>query len=310
MIEVSGLTRCYGSHKAIDGLSFRIGSNEIVGFLGLNGAGKSTTLRILGGILLPTAGSVKIHGQDLLDAPLEARRRIGFLPEVPPLYKEMTVRDFLFYIGSLREVPSDRIEARIQDVARRCSIDRVLDQVIGTLSWGFQKRVGIAQAIIHEPALVILDEPIAGLDPVQIVEMRKVIVGLRERCTVLVSSHILSEISQTCDRILVLHKGRLVAEGTEDSLTSRIEPSKRIVVFLRGTAAGFEAAVKGMKEVVSWKVHEDHGAILAVRVELTGDHREELVRRLVQGGLGIRRLEDAEAELEQVFVYLTREEKA
>ena len=309
MIEVNGLTRYYGDLRAIEGLSFRIGANEIVGFLGLNGAGKSTTLRILAGLTLPTAGTVTINGEDLLSTTLAMRSEIGFLPEDPPLHREMTTRNFLRYVGRLRGMDPGGIDDAVVEVAHRCAIHQVLDQVVGTLSYGYQKRVGIAQAIIHGPRLVILDEPIAGLDPIQIVEMRSVISSLRESCTVLVSSHILSEIHQTCDRIFVFHQGSIVAEGTEEELARKIQPSTRIRLTLRDDQGVAEPLLQANEWVSSFQL--DRGTrLLQVRVDLTGDHREQLVAALVQAGVGIRRVDDAEAELEHIFVELTREEAA
>ncbi len=311
MIAVRGLTRYYGDQKAIEDLSFDITSNEVVGFLGLNGAGKTTTLKILAGLLLPTAGSVSINGQDMTSSPIEMRRQLGFLPEEPPLHKEMTVRDYLRFLGRLRGMPADRLNHAIEHVARRTSIIQVIDRVIGTLSFGYQKRVGIAQTIIHQPDLVILDEPITGLDPVQIVEMRKVIVGLKETCTVLVSSHILSEISQTCDRILVLHDGRLVAQGTEDDLSAGILPASQLVVTLRGSRARFEELAAGATDLVeSYSVLKEREGLLELSVKLKGDLREDFVARMVGAGLGIRRLDDASPELEQIFLGLTQKEVA
>ncbi|MBN1334692.1 MAG: ABC transporter ATP-binding protein [Deltaproteobacteria bacterium] len=307
MIEVRGLTRYYGTTKAVEDLTFSIASNEIVGFLGLNGAGKTTTLKILAGLLLPTAGEVRLDGQDLFSAPLDVRKRIGFLPEEPPLYAEMTVRDFLVHVGLIRGLTREEAESAIPSVAERTGIQEVLDQVIGTLSHGFRKRVGIAQAIVHHPSLVILDEPIAGLDPVQIVEMREMIVGLRATCTVLVSSHILSEVSQTCDRLLILKNGRLAGQGTESELALRARGHARLLLSVRGTREDLARALDGPSEVTGWTVEAEAGAVLTARVDLSGDHAEVVVRRLVEAGVGIRRVVEAEAELEQIFLQLTGE---
>jgi ABC-2 type transport system ATP-binding protein len=310
MIEVTGLTRYYGDHRAIENLSFRIETHQIVGVLGLNGAGKSTTLRILAGLLMPSEGTVRIDGQDILDAPLEWRRQIGFLPEDPPLYDEMVVRDFLRYTGRLRGMSSQAVEAAIEDVAGRTAIHEVLDRVIDTLSHGFRKRVGIAQSIIHSPSLVILDEPISGLDPVQIVEMREVVGRFREGCTVLVSSHILSEISQTCDHILVLHEGRLVAQGTEEELAARILQGRKLALVLRGTTPMVAKLLEGAPEVEHVDGIEEREGLIQARLTLSGDTREALVSRLAGAGVGIRKVDDGEAELEQIFIGLTRENAA
>ncbi|MEX1369513.1 MAG: ABC transporter ATP-binding protein, partial [Nannocystaceae bacterium] len=204
MIEASGLTRYYGDFAALSDASFTIEDREIVGFLGLNGAGKSTVLKILAGLLQPSAGSVKVGGVDASTDPDALRRKIGFLPEEPPLYREMRVREFLQWCGELKGCSKAEVRKALPTVLKTCDLEAMADRVIGELSHGYKKRVGIAQAIIHRPEVVILDEPISGLDPQQIVEMRKVVRSLKEHATVLISSHILSEIEQTCDRILVI----------------------------------------------------------------------------------------------------------
>jgi len=304
MIEVSGLTRYYGAQPAVRDVSFEIGSNEIVGFLGLNGAGKSTTLKVLAGLLLPNAGRVVIDGVDALEAPDSLREQIGFLPEDPPLYTEMRVREFLLWVGQIKGRSAAELDERLGEVMELCQITHVADRVIDTLSHGYRKRVGIAQAIVHNPSLVILDEPISGLDPVQIVEMRTVIRSLKEHCTVLISSHILSEISQTCDRILVLHDGRLVAQGSEDQLATEMAGTTRLVIEVRGDRGALERVLTDSPEVSDYTIDSANG-VLTATVQLPEDDREKLVWELVGAGLGLRRLDDAEAELEHIFLGLT-----
>ncbi|MCB9760215.1 MAG: ABC transporter ATP-binding protein [Alphaproteobacteria bacterium] len=310
MIEVQGLTRYYGYHPAVLDLSFRINANEIVGFLGLNGAGKSTTLKILAGLLLPSAGSVSIKGVDLLSAPDSLRSRIGFLPEDPPLYLDMKVREFISFCGQLKGMPADQVAGRLDKVLKDCNLDEFADRVIGTLSHGQRKRVGIAQAIIHDPDLVILDEPISGLDPRQIREIREVIVSLKASHTVLISSHILSEISQTCDRILVLKGGRVVAEGTEDELAARLSGGGRVILELRGDPDDAREALGSFESVTSHEVTDLGGGLIKALAVLSADEREALVVHLIQAGLGLRRLDDAESELEEIFLNLTKEGQA
>jgi ABC-2 type transport system ATP-binding protein len=305
MIEVNGLTRYYGETRAIEDLSFSIGANEIVGFLGLNGAGKTTTLKILAGLLHPTSGSVRIEGQDLFGSPMDARRNIGFLPEVAPLYTEMRVRDYLRFLGELRGMDRSGLDSAIDEVAERTHMTEALDVVIDTLSYGYRKRVGIAQAILHSPRWVILDEPIGGLDPVQIVGMRKVIANLRDTCTVLVSSHILSEVSQTCDRLLILKQGRLVAEGSEQELSHMAVHGTSLRVQLRVAPADLDRIVGATGLVKEASVLRTEGELVTARVDLTGDHREAFVAALVNAGVGVRKVEDAEAELEDIFLELT-----
>ncbi len=304
MIEVSGLTRYYGYSPAVLDVNFSIQNNQVVGFLGLNGAGKSTTLKILAGLLLPSAGSVSIDGVDVVQAPDSLRASIGFLPEDAPLYRDMRVRDFVVYSGRLKGMSAEEAEARVDEVLAHCDIATHALEVISTLSHGYRKRVGIAQAIIHAPKLVILDEPISGLDPVQIRAIREVIVGLKQHCTVLISSHILSEISQTCDRILVLKDGRLVAEGTEDELSARLSGGGRLELELRGDSDAIVASLEAFEQCTKVQVKRSDKDIVHVLVHLSTDDREALVTHLVKAGIGLRRLDDAEGELEEIFLNL------
>jgi len=305
MIEVQSLSRYYGSRCAVNQVSVSIASNEVVGFLGLNGAGKTTMLKVLAGLLLPSGGEVSVDGVDMSESPTAVRSRIGFLPEDPPLYLEMTVRDCLSFVGGLRGMSPSEIEGRLTDVLSRTNLDEVADRVIGELSHGFRKRVGIASAIIHSPKLVILDEPISGLDPVQIVEIREVIRGLKQECTVLLSSHILSEISQTCDRILVLNQGRLVAQGTETELAGRFHIGGSVDLGLRGDSGTIRSTIEaqsGVKKLIELSAGE---GVSTVRVSMADDVREALVSALVGAGIGIRSVTDAHDELEGIFLELT-----
>jgi ABC-2 type transport system ATP-binding protein len=306
MIEVRDLSRYYGKTPALRDVSFDIADKQIVGVLGLNGAGKSTLLRILAGMLLPSMGSVKVDGVDAVDAPDSLRSRIGFLPETPPLYPAMRVREFLRWCGQVKGRRAADIDARLDGVLARCGIAHMADRVIDTLSHGYRKRVGIAQAIIHDPKLVILDEPVSGLDPAQIVEMRRVLRGLKESCTVLVSSHILSEISQTCDRILVIHDGRIVADGTEDELAHRLGARSRLALTLRGNRGVVESVFGSLDGIGTWAWGPDAGGTRRVDVELDRDIREELAGALVEAGVGLRRMVEVENELEQMFLGVTR----
>jgi ABC-2 type transport system ATP-binding protein len=310
VIEVHSLSRYYGERRAVDDVSFSIRTGEVVGLLGLNGAGKSTTLKVLAGLILPSSGTVTVDGFDMSQAPVAVRSRIGFLPEDPPLYTEMTVTEFLFFVGGLRGLGRPAIAERLPVVLGIAQLNEVAGRVIGELSHGFRKRVGIAQAIIHSPKLIILDEPISGLDPVQIVDMRAVIRSLAKESTVIVSSHILSEISQTCDRLIVLNDGRLVATGTEAELAANLKTGGTIVVSVRGTIQAAIAvinAVSGVGEVVA--IAESDGRA-QLRVNMKEDCREAIVSALVAGGLGVRGVEDAADELEQIFLDLTRSGKA
>jgi len=294
----------------VDAASFTIREHEVVGFLGLNGAGKTTTLKVLAGLLPPSDGTVTLDGLDMFTAGVGIRAQIGFLPEDPPLYLEMVVSDFLRFVGGLRGMSRADIDARLPGVLAQTQLSEVANRVIAELSHGFRKRVGIAQAIIHGPRLVILDEPISGLDPVQIVEMRKVIHGLKKESTVLVSSHILSEISQTCDRILVLNEGRLVAQGTEQELAGRFHIGGSVDLSLRADGALVRKILEGCEGVKKVILIGESDGIVDARVSMSLDVREDLVAALVDAGIGVRRVDNAHDELEEIFLDLTRPGKA
>ena len=306
MVEVESLSRFYGSRCAVDRVSFSIAANKVVGFLGLNGAGKSSTLKVLAGLLLPSAGTVTIDGVDMGANPTAVRATIGFLPEDPPLYTEMRVTDFLRFVAGLRGMSDADIESRLPDVLKKTNLTDVADRVIDELSHGYRKRVGIAQAIIHGPKLVILDEPISGLDPVQIVEIRSVIRGLAEESTVLVSSHILSEISQTADRILVLNQGRLVAQGTEAELAGRFHIGGSVDMVLRGERSEIESTLNANASVKKLIDLDSDGDDVVLRISMAEDVREDLVAALVEKGIGVRGVANAHDELEGIFLDLAR----
>jgi len=305
MIEARGVHKHYGSKAALDGVSFSIATGEVVGFLGLNGAGKTTMLKILCGLLLPTAGSVTVDGVDAVSDPLALRRRIGFLPDRPPLYGEMSVRDMLAYAGRLNGVSAARITGRVNDVLTLADLHHVADDLVETLSHGYRQRVGIAQAIVHEPKLVVLDEPISGLDPAQIVAMRGLIRGLKEKHTVLLSSHILGEITHTADRILVLHGGRIVAQGTEAELVGG--GKKRVEIVARGSlAAVHKGDFLNTAGISVAEAIELDGGLIRLRARFESDDvRERLVKSLVEQGFGVRSVTDLETDLEALFLKLT-----
>lgn len=311
MVETTSLTRTYGDRLALDGVSFSIEAGEIVGVLGLNGAGKSTLLKILAGLLLPSSGEATVDGRSVVDAPAAARSRIGFLPEEPPVYREMTVGDYLRYAGRLKGKTEKEVDARLPAVLEQAGLVRDdLPRVIGELSHGYRKRVGIAQAILHEPALVILDEPISGLDPRQIVEMRETVTGLRGKHTVLISSHILPEISQTCDRILLIHEGRLVAEGTEDELAERLGAAGgRWRLRIRGAKDTIEKTLGGVEGTSALSVRKE-GDLCEAELTASAEAVEGAVAALVKAGLGVRQIVPTETELEQAFLDLTRTKEA
>lgn len=303
MIQATALTRYYGDFPALKDASFVIPDREIVGFLGLNGAGKSTALKIIAGLLLPTAGTVTVGGIDAAREPDALRRKIGFLPEEPPLYREMRVREFLQWCGELKGSTTAGVRKALPDVLDICDLTHMADRVIGELSHGYKKRVGIAQAIIHRPEVVILDEPISGLDPQQIVEMRKVVRSLKEFATVLISSHILTEVEQTCDRVLVIHRGRLVGEGSGEDLGGREGHERHLSLVIRGDEAVLREVLGDAPFVESFEIQTD-GDELRADVVLAGDDREELARRLLDAELGLWQLVEARSRLEQIFLRL------
>ena len=306
MIHVKGLVKYYGDHRAVAGVDFDLPSGAVVGFLGLNGAGKTTILRVLAGDLEPSAGTVQVDGRDLLDDARDYRLRVGFLPETVPIFPDLTVREYLRYVARLRGLASKGMEQRIDDVCQQVAIVRYVDSPIRHLSHGYQKRLGIASAIVHEPNLVILDEAISGLDPVQIVEMRKLVRGLAGERTVLVSSHILTEISQTCDEILVIRDGRIGARGSERELLKKLGAVRAVQVAVRGDLDKAQKVVEGVAGVTGVDVDRNEDGELLLSVTVSRDVRPDLARALVNADLDLVRLDRALGELEGVFLELAQ----
>ena len=316
MIEIQELYKYYGDRRAIGPVSTQITQGEVVGLLGLNGAGKTTTLRVLACDLLPTSGTVKVAGFDVVERPDDVRAKVGYLPDRPPLYDDMTVREYLSYAARLRNVPKNEVKRRLSDVFELTELGSVGDQLIGSLSHGFRQRVGIAQSIVHRPELVVLDEPISGLDPVQIMEMRELVRGLRGSHTVVVSSHILTEISETCDRILVIDDGKIAWSGTEAELSATLKQGMRVALSLR--AAGVSSVVAaekaraaltgldGVREIEILEPAEAGEGVVSLRLAVTRDVRDAVGRRVVEAGLGILELA-REKELESMFLQLLGE---
>jgi ABC-2 type transport system ATP-binding protein len=311
VIEIRDLYKYFGDRRAVGPLSATIDKGEIVGLLGLNGAGKTTTLRVLACDLLPTSGSVRVGGVDVVERPDEVRARIGYLPDVPPLYGEMTVREYLEFAARLRGVGGAEVAKRVAEAIDLTEVGDERDNVIAALSHGFRQRVGIAQAIVHRPELVVLDEPISGLDPVQIVEMRSLIRSLGGEHTVVVSSHILNEIHETCDRILVIRDGEIVASGSEAELSSKLLEGMLLDLTLRAPAGGEAAAaseliqgIAGVRDVEPRLASERGAGIATFRVHASGDVRDALCRKLIESGYGLLELTRAERELENVFLKL------
>lgn len=306
MIEAHKLSKYYGERAAIRDLTFSIASGEVVGLLGLNGAGKTTTLRTLACLLLPTSGSVRVDGVEVTEDPYTIRCKIGFLPDVPPLYPEMTVGRFLNFAARLRQVPSREAAAAVAEAEKKTGLGDMHGEVIGELSHGFRQRVGLAQAIVHRPALLILDEPTAGLDPAQIVEMRGLLRGLGGEHTVLISSHFLTEISQICDRLLVIHNGELVGQGSEADLASAMGGGGiTIEAEVRGQPTELAARLAEVASVTKAASRTTAESSTVFEIACNADVRPEIARVVVSAGCDLLRLDRNASRLEGIFMSLT-----
>lgn len=311
MIQVTGLTKFYGDRLAVSNLNFEINAGEIVGFLGPNGAGKSTTMKIITGFMPPSSGTVKIHGMDLDDQPVEVKKILGYLPEIPPVYTEMTVKEYVTYGARLHQVEESKIGLAVEKALKRLSIMDVQNRLIGNLSKGYRQRVGFAQAIVHEPKVLILDEPTVGLDPAQIIEIRDLMKSLSGHTTVILSSHILSEITATCQRVLVISQGQIVAQDTIQSLAARASGGRSIrVKVLKPSQSGIEK----MKTLSGVDVVTQMGSpeLLNVRLkpgvtqeEATGI-AEKLTTLVVSEGMGLLELGHESGSLEAAYLALTQ----
>lgn len=301
MIEVHELTKRYNQILAVDKVSFAIEKGEIVGFLGPNGAGKTTTLRVLTGYLSPTSGTCRIGGWDVGENPVEAKERIGYLPEDNPLYDEMKVYEYLQFVGMLRRIDAG---GRIKDVAGVCGIEDVMGQSIGTLSRGYRQRVGLASAILHDPEILLFDEPTSGLDPNQVIEVRELIKKLGREKTVMISTHILREVEAVCDRVLIINRGKIVADGSKDEL-QKLEKGKEVI--LVSLKAPQESALEAMER---WNVvvKESDGEITSYEIEADRDIREELFFMAKEKDWIILEMYRKIASLEDVFRELTVEQ--
>jgi ABC-2 type transport system ATP-binding protein len=311
LIEVQGLTKFYDERPAIQDVTFSVPRGQVLGFLGPNGAGKSTTMRILTGFIGASSGSASVGGYDVFRQSLEVRRRVGYLPETTPLYNEMRVDGFLELMCKLRGVPPSRRSARVAEAIESCGLDDRRTEVIGRLSRGLRQRVGLAQAIVHEPDALILDEPTAGLDPGQTRETRDLIKELGRRHTVILSSHILSEVEATCERVLIINEGRIVADGAPGKLAQRLGSGRRheVELVVRGDAAAIEKTVRGVAGVDEVTVvPEGEDAVRVVATTAVADLREKLSRAVILAGFGLLEVQERALTLEDVFLQLTAAE--
>jgi ABC-2 type transport system ATP-binding protein len=306
MIKVENLTKRYAGQPAVQNLNFEVGQGEIMGFLGPNGAGKTTTMRILAGFMPPTSGRATIAGFDVFSQSLQARAHLGYMPENVPLYNDMRVDEYLVYRAALKSVPRRRVVERVGDVKELCGLKEVQNQLIGTLSKGYRQRVGLADALLHEPDLLILDEPTIGLDPNQIRQVRELIRNLGKQHTILLSTHILPEVEMTCSRVIIIHKGRIEACDTPDNLLGKIRQAGGVLIEARtgsDNAAEELKKITGVRDVMTdvdgeWK-------IFSLRVESGVDVREQIFRLATDRRWIVRELTQRRATLEDVFVELT-----
>jgi ABC-2 type transport system ATP-binding protein len=304
MIRTEGLTKDFGSRRAIDKLSFEANQGEIVGFLGPNGAGKTTTMRILAGFMPPTFGTAQIAGFDVVEESIEVRKRVGYLPETVPLYQEMTVFGYLRFMADLRHLPNP--DDMVDNALELVQLDSRADSLISTLSKGMRQRVGLAQALLHKPEVLILDEPTIGLDPAQIIEVRNIIRDVGKNRTVLLSTHILPEAQQICDRVLIINKGKIIAEDTPENLQARLVGAARSLIRVRGDADELVGKVGKIKGVQAAKVRPD-GA-LEFQYAPAEDIRPAVAKAVIKAGFDLLEFSPVGMSLEEIFLQLTRED--
>jgi ABC-2 type transport system ATP-binding protein len=310
VIEVQHLTKRYGRVTAVDDVSFRVERGEILGFLGPNGAGKTTTMRILTGYMPATDGKAIVAGFDVFDQPVEAKRRTGYLPEAPPLYPDMSVVEYLNFVAKIKAVPPADRRQRVKQVMRRVRVDDVADRLCAQLSKGYKQRVGLAQALIHNPDVLILDEPTAGLDPKQIIETRELIKELAGNHTIVLSTHILPEVSQTCQRVVIINHGRVVAVDTPDNLTRRLRGSETMYVQVDAAGGDVAAALSRIPGVTRVAESDRRDGLTGYEVdsEHGRDVRRDLARTIVTNGWGLVELRAMRMSLEEIFLSLTTED--
>ena len=312
MIKVEGLTKRYARNVAVENISFEVGKGEIVGFLGKNGAGKTTTMRVLTCFLPPTAGKASVAGFDVLEQSLEVKKRIGYLPETPPLYPEMEIATYLTFVAKLKGIPAGEISKRVAEVCDRTGLASVKDTIIGKLSKGYRQRVGLAQAIIHNPDVLILDEPTSGLDPQQIIETRDLIKGLAGNHTIILSTHILPEVEQICEKVIIIAKGKVVATDSVENLTSRLRGSESVAVeVIAPDGAGVQSRLEQVAGVSRVIHKESKDGRLHFTVEsLEGKHiRPGVARAVIEAGWNLNELHGMALSLEEIFLELTGSHK-
>ena len=312
MIKVERLTKRYGPTLAVKDITFEVEKGEIVGFLGPNGAGKTTTMRILTGFLPPTSGTASVAGHDVLEEPLEVKKHIGYLPEAPPVYPEMSVEGYLDFFGRLKGIPSGEVNERLDGVVEGCALGDVRQKLIGQLSKGYRQRVGLAQALIHDPDVLIFDEPTAGLDPKQIAEVRQLIHDLSGEHTIILSTHILSEVQSIASRIIIINDGKLEASDTPENLMARMRGHESLLIEIDGPPEDVEERLLAVEGVNGVSRKNGHGGRTSWSVETSKDAviRSELARVVVESGWGLYEIRPIGMSLEDIFLKLTASEDA
>jgi ABC-2 type transport system ATP-binding protein len=311
LIEVQDLTKEYSSVKAVDHVSFTVNKGEILGFLGPNGAGKTTTMRILTGYMPATSGTARIAGYDVFTDSLEVRRRIGYLPEAPPVYPDMVVEDYLDFVARIKNVPAEKRAARVNDALEKTNIVDKRGEIIKRLSRGYKQRVGLAQALVHDPDVIILDEPTVGLDPKQIIEVRNLIKGLAGNHTIILSTHILPEVSMTCDRVVIINKGKIVAIDTPQHLTTQLKGGQRIRLEVQAAGKPLQellAQIPGANRVQIEGVRSDGHLTAIVEAAEGTDIRSQVAARVVEKGWPLYELRGVSLSLEEIFLELTTDD--
>ena len=311
MIEVQNLTKSFGDKTAVDHISFSVNKGEILGFLGPNGAGKTTTMRVLTGYLPATGGTAKIAGFDVFDDSMEVRRRIGYLPETPPLYFDMTVSAYLDFVARIKNVPAEKRPARVKAALEMAKITDKRDELIKRLSRGYKQRVGLAQAIVHDPDVIILDEPTVGLDPKQIIEVRNLIKGLAGSHTIILSTHILPEVSMTCDRVVIINHGKIVAVDTPENLTMQLKGGERIRVEVQASEKPLRdilAQISGVRKVAIDSLGSSGRLVATIEASQGQDLRSQIAAKVVGQGWPLYELRGMNLSLEEIFLQLTTED--
>jgi len=309
MLDVKGLSKNYGPIKAVDNISFKVEKGDVIGFLGPNGAGKTTTMRMITCFIPPSSGEATVAGFDIFKNPSEVKKKIGYLPEIPPLYKDMTVTSYLNFTGKLRGLNGKNLGKRLDYVLLRCGIKDVKKRLIANLSKGYKQRVGLAQALIHDPKILILDEPTIGLDPKQITDIRSLITELGGERTIILSTHILPEVTITCNKVVIINKGKIVATDEQKNLSQNMIKSEKIYILLSSPPDSIESEISAMEGVISVQKDGEHNDAFIIETQRDRDIRETVAKYCVEKNYGLKEIKKISLSLEDIFINLVTEEK-